>query len=405
MNKKVLIIGFFFIIAYFAQLFYIGSINKDIFDQFTKENDIYKVENVNFQKGIFRSNASFDLVFKDSSLSSALKEKTPVKIVFHNNFFYKNNLEIDFGNPFKELDPILKDKLLAKIYVDITLAKEMKLSVHFSDFNSSNLYHVNFISKNMIADIDLNKNMLMQSISLNIDEISFKSKYDIKPIIYKGISYKEEYKNGINLLNITKDVRESISNISIENINIYEFVDISKIYLGNILSFNDDNKTFKDELKLDIAKIRISSKFMPEQNISNVNLNLVFNNISKSDLNELVNGRYVNQDNFLENFASYRPNFTLSNFSLVKDGKNIVAKADGLMEDFGYKINSNIISDSKISEIFPASVILNLDDYFVEKDGKYEMDFVFDSTDENSTKMSINGKDVISNNNTTFLID
>ena len=70
MKKWFFISAIFLVIAYFVQIFYIGKLNQEFFNNLAKENEIYKIDNLNFNKGFFKSSASFDLILKDERYNS-----------------------------------------------------------------------------------------------------------------------------------------------------------------------------------------------------------------------------------------------------------------------------------------------------------------------------------------------
>lgn len=390
MKKWFFISAIFLVIAYFVQIFYIGKLNQEFFNNLAKENEIYKIDNLNFNKGFFKSSASFDLILKDERYNSFnIKDKIPVFIKINNNFFAKNNLEVDFTNPFKDLDVYLTNSLLAKIFINVSL-NYIDVNVKFSDLNiSDDMFFFKAISKDANLNINLNQDIFVNNVKFNAKFIDLQFANG-ENMSFENIFYEDKYDVAIPLsVYLMRNIEESIMNISVDNIIYNEEYNLKNLTLNNKVKFNDDNETFNDKLKLKISNINMKSKFH-EQNLSNLDLDLKINNIFK-DINSQT---YLDEQDYYEKLLSYRPNFVLDNFSFSSYDKNVSVKADVLMENYGYKANINVVSDDKMSKIFPISIIFGADDYFIEKDGKYEMNIVFDNTDLNSTKFNINGKDI-----------
>ena len=51
------------LVAYLAQVFYMGALNQKIYEFMTVENKYYGIKNKTFEKGFFNSKANFEVVF------------------------------------------------------------------------------------------------------------------------------------------------------------------------------------------------------------------------------------------------------------------------------------------------------------------------------------------------------
>lgn len=381
--KKIISILAILIIAYFAHIFYISKLNQKIFNLITQNTEFYKIENVNFNQGFFKSHATYDIVF--TNLNKNLKSK--VELNMYNNFFTSKNIEGNFSSPFFD-----SDEILGKFNTKITF-NDANFNIYFNDINLNHKKE-NFIFKGLKANILFDKQIKIKNTSLNIDQIIVDSFYE--HIKIDNISFNNHINTALHINEFLNTFHESEQEIKISNL------DIDKINFTNIISRMDinlnDNNTLNFNMSLNIDNI--SNEITPDskEEIKNLKLNLSLNQISKKILEnlnkELNQGEKPNLEVYLKEFLKFNPSLNMQEFSFFKDKKEIKMNANIQTYNTDYQIKATITSDEKISKLFPSTIFIGgFDEYFVQKNGKYIMDFSLNNT-ENDFHMKINGNDL-----------
>lgn len=370
------------LIAYFGQIFYMGSLNQKIFEKLSQNNEFYNIKNIKFDKGFFNSYASFDMNFKNYE-----KINFTINFVLHNNIFASKNLEAYVKNPFKLLEKALKSDELAKLELSTKLGGKAKLDFKINDINLSN-EGGSFLLQNAYGSYILNEESKILNSNFNMDKMHFGQFYN--QIEFNNIDYKEEFEGGVDFKNLG-EFFESKNELNILSAKI-DNLKLSQIRLLSS-STNDNNATFKGDLNLSIAKLSTGKILdFKEENFNDIKLDLKFDKIPKQTY--LDNFNFSNP-NFIENFISFNPKIKLEKFSFSKGDKKLNASANFETSAKGYKLSAKIQSDAKISELLPwTSLFGNLDSFFIQKNNLFVLDYLLDNSDLNKPKIYVNGDEL-----------
>ncbi|MBK1992086.1 DUF945 family protein [Campylobacter sp. 2018MI35] len=381
--KKIISIFIILIIAYFTHIFYVGKMNQKIFNLITQNTEFYKIENINFDQGFFKSHITYDMIF--TNLNKNLKTK--IELNMYNNFFTSKNLEGNFSNPF-----LNSNETLGKFDAKLTL-NDTNFNIYFNDVNLSHKEE-DFIFKGLKANILFDKQTKIKNASLDIEQIIIDSFYE--HIQANKISFNNYLNSALSIDEFLNTFYESEQEIRISDL------DIDKINFKNIVSKIDtnlnNNKTLNFNILLNIDNI--SNEITPDskEEIKDLKLNLSLNQISKETLEnlnkELNQGIKPNLEFYLTEFLAFNPSLNIQEFSFSKNKKEIKMNANIQAFNRDYQAKATIISDEIVSKLFPSTIFMGgFDEYFIQKDGKYVMDLSISDT-KNDSHIKINGNDL-----------
>ncbi|EAJ0325931.1 DUF945 domain-containing protein [Campylobacter lari] len=372
-------------IGFFASASYINSINEKIFAQMSQDTAYYSVEDANYTKGLLNSKGSFITTLND------LPYTFKVNIDFSNNFFASNNAIVSILNENEDLKGIFPNEEIFKILVSVK-GGDININAKINDINftrnDTNLV-LNNTSFKIIGSEEFVKNMELNLGYVLLDQLSREEKFEAK-----NIKISEFPLEKLSFNNIFNPSRNSEQNISIDSANFISSItfDFDKLKIFAKTAQNAQND-YDSVLKLDLAKFNLVNKnFM----LNNINLDMNFNNLSKKAYDSLVQNS--NTDIFsmmllASQFLKANPQIILNNLSFEKEGKKFDANGQTIFTENNIKSQFHANTEILPSQIWPD--FANFDTYFVDNNGSYVLDFIYDDSNKSDVTTIINGERLI----------
>ncbi|EAI3896553.1 YdgA family protein [Campylobacter lari] len=369
-------------IGFFVSASYINSINGKIFAQMSQDTAYYSVEDANYTKGLLNSKGSFIATLND------LPYSFKVNVNFSNNFFASNNAIVSILNENEDLKGIFPNEEIFKILVS-TKGGDININATINDINftrnDTNLV-LNNTSFKITGSEEFVKNMELNLGYVLLDQLSHEEKLEAK-----NIKISEFPLEKLSFNNIFNPSRNSEQNISIDSANFISSIafDFDKLKIFAKTAQNAQND-YDSVLKLDLAKFNLVNKnFM----LNNINLDMNFNNLSKKAYDSLVQNS--NTDIFsmmllASQFLKANPQIILNNLSFEKEGKKFDANGQTIFTENNIKSQLHANTEILPSQIWPD--FANFDTYFVDNNGSYMLDFIYDDSNKSDITTIINGE-------------
>ncbi|EAK5748773.1 DUF945 domain-containing protein [Campylobacter lari] len=369
-------------IGFFVSASYINSINGKIFAQMSQDTAYYSVEDTNYTKGLLNSKGSFIATLND------LPYSFKVNVDFSNNFFASNNAIVSILNENEDLKGIFPNEEIFKILVS-TKGGDININATINDINftrnDTNLV-LNNTSFKITGSEEFVKNMELNLGYVLLDQLSHEEKLEAK-----NIKISEFPLEKLSFNNIFNPSRNSEQNISIDSANFISSIafDFDKLKIFAKTAQNAQND-YDSVLKLDLAKFNLVNKnFM----LNNINLDMNFNNLSKKAYDSLVQNS--NTDIFsmmllASQFLKANPQIILNNLSFEKEGKKFDANGQTIFTENNIKSQLHANTEILPSQIWPD--FANFDTYFVDNNGSYMLDFIYDDSNKSDITTIINGE-------------
>ncbi|HEG2606706.1 DUF945 family protein [Campylobacter sp. W0066.1] len=369
-------------IGFFASASYINSINGKIFAQMSQDTAYYSVEDANYTKGLLNSKGSFIATLND------LPYSFKVNVDFSNNFFASNNAIVSILNENEDLKGIFPNEEIFKILVSAK-GGDININAKINDINftrnNTNLV-LNNTSFKIIGSEEFVKNMELNLGYVLLEQLSHEEKLEAKNIKISEFPIQK-----LSFNDIFSPSRNSEQNISIDSANFISSIafDFDKLKIFAKTAQNAQND-YDSVLKLDLAKFNLANEnFM----LNNINLDMNFNNLSKKAYDSLVQNS--NTDIFsmmllASQFLKANPQIILNNLSFEKEGKKFDANGQTIFTENNIKSQLHANTEILPSQIWPD--FANFDTYFVDNNGSYVLDFIYDDSNKSDVTTIINGE-------------
>ncbi|WP_087684864.1 hypothetical protein UPTC17655_1586 [Campylobacter lari] len=370
------------VIGFFTSASYINSINGKIFAQMSQDTAYYSVEDANYTKGLLNSKGSFIATLND------LPYSFNVNVDFSNNFFASNNAIISILNENEDLKGIFPNEEIFKILVSAK-GGDININAKINDINftrnDTNLV-LNNTSFKIIGSEEFVKNMELNLGYVLLEQLSHEEKLEAKNIKISEFPIQK-----LSFNDIFSPSRNSEQNISIDSVNFISSIafDFDKLKIFAKTAQNAQND-YDSVLKLDLAKFNLANEnFM----LNNINLDMNFNNLSKKAYDSLVQNS--NTDIFsmmllASQFLKANPQIILNNLSFEKEGKKFDANGQTIFTENNIKSQFHANTEILPSQIWPD--FANFDTYFVDNNGSYVLDFIYDDSNKSDVTTIINGE-------------
>ncbi|EGK8008211.1 TPA: DUF945 family protein [Campylobacter lari] len=369
-------------IGFFASASYINSINGKIFAQMSQDTAYYSVEDANYTKGLLNSKGSFIATLND------LPYSFKVNVDFSNNFFASNNAIVSILNENEDLKGIFPNEEIFKILVSAK-GGDINIDAKINDINftrnDTNLV-LNNTSFKITGSEEFVKNMELNLGYVLLEQLSHEEKLEAKNIKISEFPIQK-----LSFSDIFSPSRNSEQNISIDSANFISSIafDFDKLKIFAKTAQNAQND-YDSVLKLDLAKFNLANEnFM----LNNINLDMNFNNLSKKAYDSLVQNS--NTDIFsmmllASQFLKANPQIILNNLSFEKEGKKFDANGQTIFTENNIKSQFHANTEILPSQIWPD--FANFDTYFVDNNGSYVLDFIYDDSNKSDVTTIINGE-------------
>ncbi|EGK7514109.1 YdgA family protein [Campylobacter lari] len=369
-------------IGFFASASYINSINGKIFAQMSQDTAYYSVEDANYAKGLLNSKGSFIATLND------LPYSFKVNVDFSNNFFASNNAIVSILNENEDLKGIFPNEEIFKILVSAK-GGDININAKINDINftrnDTNLV-LNNTSFKITGSEEFVKNMELNLGYVLLEQLSHEEKLEAKNIKISEFPIQK-----LSFNDIFSPSRNSEQNISIDSANFISSIafDFDKLKIFAKTAQNAQND-YDSVLKLDLAKFNLANEnFM----LNNINLDMNFNNLSKKAYDSLVQNS--NTDIFsmmllASQFLKANPQIILNNLSFEKEGKKFDANGQTIFTENNIKSQFHANTEILPSQIWPD--FANFDTYFVDNNGSYVLDFIYDDSNKSDVTTIINGE-------------
>ncbi|EAK9856890.1 DUF945 domain-containing protein [Campylobacter lari] len=369
-------------IGFFASASYINSINGKIFAQMSQDTTYYSVEDANYTKGLLNSKGSFIATLND------LPYSFKVNVDFSNNFFANNNAIVSILNENEDLKGIFPNEEIFKILVSAK-GGDININAKINDINftrnDTNLV-LNNTSFKITGSEEFVKNMELNLGYVLLEQLSHEEKLEAKNIKISEFPIQK-----LSFSDIFSPSRNSEQNISIDSANFISSIafDFDKLKIFAKTAQNAQND-YDSVLKLDLAKFNLANEnFM----LNNINLDMNFNNLSKKAYDSLVQNS--NTDIFsmmllASQFLKANPQIILNNLSFEKEGKKFDANGQTIFTENNIKSQFHANTEILPSQIWPD--FANFDTYFVDNNGSYVLDFIYDDSNKSDVTTIINGE-------------
>ncbi|EAL2830352.1 DUF945 domain-containing protein [Campylobacter lari] len=370
------------VIGFFTSASYINSINEKIFAQMSQDTAYYNVEDNNYTKGLLNSKGSFIATLND------LPYSFKVNVDFSNNFFASNNAIVSILNENEDLKGIFPNEEIFKILVSVK-GGDININAKINDINftrnDTNLV-LNNTSFKIIGSDEFVKNMELNLGYVLLEQLSHKEKLEAKNIKISEFPIQK-----LSFNDIFSPSRNSEQNISIDSASFISSIafDFDKLKIFAKTAQNTQND-YDSVLKLDLAKFNLANEnFM----LNNINLDMNFNNLSKKAYDSLMQNS--NTDIFsmmllASQFLKANPQIILNNLSFEKEGKKFDANGQTIFTENNIKSQFHANTEILPSQIWPD--FANFDTYFVDNNGSYMLDFIYDDSNKSDVTTIINGE-------------
>ncbi|AJC87002.1 DUF945 family protein [Campylobacter sp. RM16704] len=372
------------VMGFFTSAFYINSTNEKIFAQMSQDTMYYDVEDANYTKGFLNSKGSFIATLNDLSYSFK------INVDFSNNFFASNNAVVSIINENEDLKGIFPNEEIAKILIGIKFGNKTTINAKVNDINTTR-NNVNIIINNFnfVANT---QDEFIKDMYLNISHFLLKQADESFEL--KNIKISEIPIGNLNFKDIFNPTRSSEQKINIEAI---KFIDELLLNNCNIYAKTISNTQNNYD---SILKINIKDFQLPKQQLTlnNIILDTNFNSISKEAYDALVQNS--NTDIFsmmllASQFLKANPEIILNTLSLEKENKKFNANGKILFTENVIKSQFHANTQILPSQIW--SEFANFDTYFIDNNGSYVLDFIYDDSNKTDVKTIINGENLIIN--------
>ncbi|EAK0818728.1 YdgA family protein [Campylobacter lari] len=370
------------VIGFFTSASYINSINEKIFAQMSQDTAYYNVEDTNYTKGLLNSKGSFIATLND------LPYSFKVNVDFSNNFFASNNAIVSILNENEDLKGIFPNEEIFKILVSVK-GGDININAKINDINftrnNTNLV-LNNTSFKIIGSDEFVKNMELNLGYVLLEQLSHKEKLEAKNIKISEFPIQK-----LSFNDIFSPSRNSEQNISIDSASFISSIafDFDKLKIFAKTAQNTQND-YDSVLKLDLAKFNLANEnFM----LNNINLDMNFNNLSKKAYDSLMQNS--NTDIFsmmllASQFLKANPQIILNNLNFEKEGKKFDANGQTIFTENNIKSQFHANTEILPSQIWPD--FANFDTYFVDNNGSYMLDFIYDDSNKSDVTTIINGE-------------
>ncbi|MCV3424302.1 YdgA family protein [Campylobacter sp. IFREMER_LSEM_CL1085] len=370
------------VIGFFTSASYINSINEKIFAQMSQDTAYYNIEDTNYTKGLLNSKGSFIATLND------LPYSFKVNVDFSNNFFASNNAIVSILNENEDLKGIFPNEEIFKILVSVK-GGDININAKINDINftrnDTNLV-LNNTSFKIIGSDEFVKNMELNLGYVLLEQLSHKEKLEAKNIKISEFPIQK-----LSFNDIFSPSRNSEQNISIDSASFISSIafDFDKLKIFAKTAQNTQND-YDSVLKLDLAKFNLANEnFM----LNNINLDMNFNNLSKKAYDSLMQNS--NTDIFsmmllASQFLKANPQIILNNLSFEKEGKKFDANGQTIFTENNIKSQFHANTEILPSQIWPD--FANFDTYFVDNNGSYMLDFIYDDSNKSDVTTIINGE-------------
>ncbi|MCV3430517.1 YdgA family protein [Campylobacter lari] len=370
------------VIGFFTSASYINSINGKIFAQMSQDTAYYSVEDANYTKGLLNSKGSFIATLND------LPYSFKVNVDFSNNFFASNNAIISILNENEDLNGIFPNEEIFKILVSAK-GGDININAKINDINftrnDTNLV-LNNTSFKITGSEEFVKNMELNLGYVLLEQLSHEEKLEAKNIKISEFPIQK-----LSFNDIFSPSRNSEQNISIDSVNFISSItfDFDKLKIFAKTAQNAQND-YDSVLKLDLAKFNLANENFI---LNNINLDMNFNNLSKKAYDSLVQNS--NTDIFsmmllASQFLKANPQIILNNLSFEKEGKKFDANGQTIFTENNIKSQFHANTEILPSQIWPD--FANFDTYFVDNNGSYVLDFIYDDSNKSDVTTIINGE-------------
>lgn len=389
--------------AYLGQVAYMGTLNQKLFELSSQPNDFVSIEDIKFEKGFFTSKASFLVYLKASEEDLFLfgglgQMPISVEVRFKNNVFAKDNVSVDFANPLFELlkgsfegENMIMDKIFLSVKASISLFGNVKLTSKLNDIDIQNPEFA-IKSKNFTGEtrVDLKGNIYGSKFAIDEFALSVQD-YIRHDFAFKNVRAEEILDKGISYTEYFTQPYTSKTTGSIESVKLYDF-SLTDIKSNSQTSVDKDG-LIKADYTTSIKNINSPSM---QVNLDDINSNFAMSNLSWAVLQNFAVASPVDYDDlqgFAAEFFRSSPKIELKNLDFSANGRKVSSKGEITGSSKEYSANFFVESEAVPGEIVPLFQFLGINELFVEKEGKYILDFAFYS-DYESEKVSLNGEDL-----------
>lgn len=394
------------LVAYLAQVAYMGKLNQQFFEQNIKPNDFVSFENVKFEKGFFTSKASFEGRIKAESYQLASSAELGEWLTFSvdmelkNNAFAKDNVIIKVQSPvfaafqeiFSGLEMDFNENLL-DIRAGVSLFGKVSVRTKIADIDfkeGENSFKL--VGASGQSELDLSGKMLKSS--AEIKDFTFVD----APTSFtmSDLAYEENYGKGVSIMEYfagvaVADGKGSIRSVKVDDISLSELAFTSQ-------SAKTQNQSLPEAGEMLASKVNISIKSvespMMQIKLDDIKGEFEVENVSMEFVQAFYAGEFgaILPDDMLQIFFATQPVVKFSN-TFNSKGKKFNSNGDLQGTSSNYAFRYNAQSEAKLSEIFPPFMFIGIDNFFVQNGDKYSLDFKFES-DFNVSKMSVNGEEI-----------
>lgn len=398
------------LVAYLAQVAYMGKLNQQFFEQNIKPNDFVSFENVEFKKGFFTSKASFEGRIKAESYQLASSAEFGEWLTFSvdmelkNNALAKDNVIIKVQSPiFAALQEVFVgskvefNENLLDIRASVSLFGKVSVRTKVADIDfkeGENSFKLAGVGSQ--TELDLSGKMLKSS--AEIKDFTFVDASGYAPISFtmSDLAYEEDYGKGVSITEYfagaaVADGKGSVKSVKIDDISLLELAFTSQ-------SAKSKNQSLPDAGEMLASKVNISIKSvespMMQIKLDDIKGEFEVENVSMEFVQAFYAGEFgaILPDDMLQIFFATQPVVKFSN-TFNSKGKKFSSNGDLQGTSSNYTFRYNAQSEAKLSEIFPPFMFIGIDNFFVQNGDNYSLDFKFES-DFNLSKMSVNGEEI-----------
>lgn len=397
------------LVAYLAQVAYMGKLNQQFFEQNIKPNDFVSFENVKFEKGFFTSKASFEGRIKAEAYQLASSAEFGEWLTFSvdmelkNNALAKDNVIIKLQSPifaaiqeiFSGLEMDFNENLL-DIRAGVSLFGKVSVRTKVADIDfkeGENSFKL--VGASVQSELDLSGKMLKSS--AEIKDFTFVDASEYAPISFtmSDLAYEENY-GKVSIMEYfagaaVADGKGSVKSVKVDDISLSELAFTSQ-------SAKTQNQSLPEAGEMLASKINISVKSvespMMQIKLDDIKGEFEVENVSMEFVQAFYAGEFgaILPDDMLQIFFATQPVVKFSN-TFNSKGKKFSSNGDLQGTSSNYAFRYNAQSEAKLSEIFPPFMFIGIDNFFVQNGDKYSLDFKFES-DFNLSKMSVNGEEI-----------
>ncbi|MCR6573661.1 hypothetical protein CINS5915_02590 [Campylobacter insulaenigrae] len=383
MKKIILgIIVVFAFVAFFASSFFMNSLNEKVFSYLNADTSYYKVEDINYTKGLFNSKGEFKVTLNNIPYSFK------VNIDFSNIILTSNNIKISILNENEDLSNIFSNEEILKILINTKLNKKIIVNARLNDLNTTHA-DTDIVVKNLNFIIN-GSDIFIDNMQLNADHILFgQPSQEDGMVELKNIKISEIPTSQLKFEDILNPSRNSEQNTTIESINFLNEIILKNLNIYTKTTTNPQNN-YDNILEVNLANLQL----LPNNFIlDDIALAMDFKNISKEVYDKILQNSDTNLFSLIllaNNFLQTDPQIFLNNFSFSKENKKFVSNGQTIVKDNSIKSQVHIQS-----QLLPSQIIgdlENFDEFFVDQNGSYVFDLIYDDSNKTDIKTIINGE-------------